>query len=165
LPHGRPLCPCQAVQTDAANPQAQRTIACRLEQETDRKLSSLGQRARGALARTLSKAGRFFDQTKGGKIKGGQPKLHSWPAPEEDCFSKGKARTPFKFSAKVSIAVTAMGNPMVGACAFSGAPFDGHALHEQIEQTTILLQDTGIKPTKAVVDLGYHGVDVPTTLG
>ena len=30
---------------------------------------------------------------------------------------------------------------------------------QQIEQATILMQDTGEKPTTAVVDLGYRGVD------
>jgi IS5 family transposase len=32
-------------------------------------------------------------------------------------------------------------------------------LASQIEQTTVLLQDIGVKPTTAVVDLGYRGVD------
>jgi len=137
----------------------QRTIVGRLRREIDRKLSPLGQAARDAMASTLAKADRVFDQTKGKKIKGGQPKLYSWHAPEAHCFSKGKARTPFEFGAKVGIAVTAKGNLIVGARAFTGAPFDGHTLHEQIEQTTILLQDSGIKPTTAVVDLGYRGVD------
>jgi IS5 family transposase len=138
----------------------QRTIVGRLRREIDRKLSPLGQAAQEAMASTLAKAGRVFDQTKGKKIKGGQPKLYSWHAPEAHCFSKGKARTPFEFGAKVGIAVTAKGNLIVGARAFTGAPFEGHTLHEQIEQTTILLQDSGIKPTTAVVDLvGYHGVD------
>ena len=140
----------------------QRTIVGRLRREIDRKLSPLGQAARDAMASTLAKSGRVFDQTKGrsgNKIKGGQPKLYSWHAPEAHCFSKGKARTPFEFGAKVSIAVSAKSNLIVGARAFTGAPFDGHTLHEQIEQTTILLQDSGIKPTTAVVDLGYRGVD------
>jgi IS5 family transposase len=48
---------------------------------------------------------------------------------------------------------------VVGARAFGGNPFDGHTLAEQIEQTTILLQDNGIKPTTVYVDLGYRGVD------
>jgi IS5 family transposase len=137
----------------------QRTIVGRLRREIDRKLSPLGQDARDVMASTLAKAGRVFDQIKGKKIKGGQPKLYSWHTPEAHCFSKGKARTPFEFGAKVGIAVTAKGNLIVGARAFTGAPFDGHTLHEQTEQTTILLQDIGIKPTTAVVDLGYRGVD------
>jgi IS5 family transposase len=87
------------------------------------------------------------------------PKLSSWHATEVHCISKGKARTPFVLSAKVGIAVTARGNLIVGARAYAGAPFDGHTLHEQIEQATILLQDTGENPSTAVVDLGYRGVD------
>jgi IS5 family transposase len=138
----------------------QRTIEGRLRREIDRKLTPLGQAALDALEIGLNKAGRVFDQTKGKKIKGGQPKLYNWHAPEAHCFSKGKAQTPFEFGAKVGIAVTAKGNPIVGASAFSGAPFDGHTLHEQIEQTTILLQGSGIKPTIVVVDMDYRGVDV-----
>jgi IS5 family transposase len=136
----------------------QRTIVGRLQREIERKLSPLGQAAWDAMGSTLAKARRVFDQTKGRKTDG-QAKLYSWHAPEVHCFSKGKARTPFEFGAKVGIAVTAKGNLIVGARAFSGAPFDGHTLHEQIEQTTILLQESDIKPTTAVVDLGYRGVD------
>ncbi len=40
-----------------------------------------------------------------------------------------------------------------------GARTDGHTLAEQIEQATILMQQTGVKPTTAWVDLGYRGVD------
>lgn len=48
---------------------------------------------------------------------------------------------------------------MVGARAFTGRPLDGHTVHEQIEQAIALMQDIDVKPTTAVVDLGYHGVD------
>jgi transposase, IS5 family len=48
---------------------------------------------------------------------------------------------------------------MVGARSFPGNPYDGHTLAEQLEQTNTLLQDIGIKPTTAVVDLGFRGVD------
>ena len=137
----------------------QRTIVGRLGREIDRKLSPLGQAAREALAGTLTLARRVFEQTQGKKAKGGQPKLYSWHAPEVHCFSKGKARTPFEFGAKVGIAVSARGNLIVGARAFSGAPYDGHTLQEQLEQAAVLMEDTGVKPTTAVVDLGYRGVD------
>jgi IS5 family transposase len=136
----------------------QRTIVGRLQREIQRKLSPLGQGAHETLHGTLTKAKRVFEQTRGKKA-GGQAKLYSWHAPEVHCFSKGKARTPFEFGAKVGIAVTAKGNLIVGARAISGAPFDGHTLYEQIEQATILMQDTGTKPTTAVVDLGYRGVE------
>jgi len=48
---------------------------------------------------------------------------------------------------------------IVGARSFPGNPFDGHTLAAQLEQTTTLLQDLGVKPMTAVVDLGYRGVD------
>lgn len=48
---------------------------------------------------------------------------------------------------------------MVGARSFPGNPYDGHTLAEQLEQTNTLLQDIGVKPTTAVVDLGFRGVD------
>lgn len=96
-----------------------------------------------ALRNTRARVRRVIDQTRH-KVR---------------CFSKAKARTPFEFGAKVGLAVTVRGNLIVGARAFSGAPFDGHTLHEQIEQAGILMQDSAGKPTKAVVDLGYRGVD------
>jgi IS5 family transposase len=61
-------------------------------------------------------------------------------------MSKGKARTPYEFGSKVGIATTLRGNLIVGARAFDGNPYDGHTLAEQIEQATILMQDTGMKP-------------------
>jgi IS5 family transposase len=48
---------------------------------------------------------------------------------------------------------------MVGARSFPGNPFDGHTLAAQLEQTGALLQDIGVAPKVAVVDLGYRGVD------
>ena len=48
---------------------------------------------------------------------------------------------------------------MVGARAFPGNPYDGHTLAEQREQTNTLLQDIGVRPTTAVVDLRFRGVD------
>ena len=51
------------------------------------------------------------------------------------------------------------GNLIVGARAWSGAPYDGHTLHEQIEQASILMEAGDTAPTKAVVDLGYRGVE------
>ena len=48
---------------------------------------------------------------------------------------------------------------MVGARSFTGNPYDGHTLDEQVERATILTEDTGAKPKQAVVDLGFRGVD------
>lgn len=74
-------------------------------------------------------------------------------------MAKGKSRTPYEFGAKVGIAMTLQHNLIVGAKAFEGNPFDGHTLREQLEQAGILMQDTGMRPSTAYVDLGYRGVD------
>jgi IS5 family transposase len=71
----------------------------------------------------------------------------------------GKARKPFEFGVKVSLAVTHRHGLVVGARSFPGNPYDGHTLAEQLEQTRNLLQDVGIEPKEAIVDLGYRGVD------
>jgi transposase, IS5 family len=71
----------------------------------------------------------------------------------------GKARKPCEFGVKVSLAVTHRHGLMVGARSFPGNPYDGHTLAEQLEQTNTLLQEIGVKPTTAVVDLGFRGVD------
>ncbi|MCT0224376.1 transposase [Synechococcus sp. CS-1328] len=60
---------------------------------------------------------------------------------------------------KVGIASTLKGNLIVGARAFHGNPYDGHTLHEQLEQATILMQGSTARPAAAFVDLGYRGVD------
>jgi IS5 family transposase len=72
---------------------------------------------------------------------------------------QGKSRTPYEFGVKVGIATTLQGNLIVGARSFPGNPYDGHTLNEQLEQASILMQATGMKPQTVYVDLGYRGVD------
>ena len=86
-------------------------------------------------------------------------KLYALHAPEVECLAKGKARKPYEFGVKVSLAVTHKSGLMVGARSFPGNPYDGHILAAQLEQTTNLLQDLGRSPTQAIVDLGFRGVD------
>lgn len=105
------------------------------------------------------KAARIVAQSGQRKAVDGQPKLYAWHAPEVDCISKGKAKQPYEFGVKVGIASTLKGNLIVGARAFHGNPYDGHTLTEQLEQATILMQDSDAKPATAFVDLGYRGVD------
>ena len=97
------------------------------------------------------------------KIRTQQPKdknkLYALHAPEVECIGKGKARKPYEFGVKASFAVTHKSGLMVGARTFPGNPYDGHVLSAQLEQTTILLEDTGKAPKEVVVDLGYRGVD------
>lgn len=48
---------------------------------------------------------------------------------------------------------------MVGAKRFAGNTYDGHTLAYQLEQTNSLLYKIGVKPTTAIVDLGFRRVD------
>src|SRR5713226_1565406 len=74
----------------------------------------------------------------------------------------GKARQPYEFGVKVSLAITEKQGLIVGARAFPGNPYDGHTLAEQLEQSSILLQDLPgtPQPKTILVDLGFRGVDV-----
>jgi len=141
----------------------QRTIVGRLSREIQRQVANqitsqvatLSAELKGMITEALAKAQRLMTQTKHRKSKG-IPKLYSWHAPETECISKGKARTPYEFGVKVGITSTIKGNLILGARSFPNNPFDGHTLNEQLEQASILSGNT-IK--NVYVDLGYRGVD------
>lgn len=132
----------------------QRTILGSLLREVRRKMTALPQPAQEGLLGWLERAERIQSQKPHDKGK-----LYALHAPEVECIGKGKARKPYEFGVKVSVAVTHRHGLVVGARSFPGNPYDGHTLAAQLEQTTTLLQDIGVKPTTAVVDLGYRGVD------
>lgn len=49
---------------------------------------------------------------------------------------------------------------IVGARMVLGNSYDGHVLSAQLEQTSLLLEDTGSAPKEVViVDFGYRGVE------
>lgn len=137
----------------------QRTIVAGLCREIVRKAQAGALVLGECTQEALSKATQIVAQSAGRKNESGTPKLYAWHAPEVVCMAKGKSHTPYEFGAKVGIAMTLEHNLVVGARAFEGNPYDGHTLHEQLEQATILMQDTGMKPRTAYVDLGYRGVD------
>jgi transposase, IS5 family len=97
------------------------------------------------------------------RIRTQQPKdknkLYALHAPEVECIGKGKARKPYEFGVKACVAVTYAQGLMVGARTFPGNPYDGHLLHAQLEQTTILLEPHAVAPQQVLVDLGFRGVD------
>lgn len=137
----------------------QRTILGVVIREVQRKLALSGgtpanPKAISDLQMWLERAERIRTQQRSDKNK-----LYALHAPEVECIAKGKARKPYEFGVKVSLAVTHKQGLMVGARSFTGNPYDGHTLAQQLEQTTNLLQDLNCKPTQAVVDLGYRGVD------
>ena len=82
-------------------------------------------------------------------------KLYALHAPEVECLAKGKARTPYEFGVKVSVAVTAKEGLVVGMRAMPGNPYDGHTLANAIEQVEILTETT---PSIVLADRGYRGV-------
>ena len=137
----------------------QRTIVGRLQREVGRKMSTLSQAIQETLGQTLDKAKRLVTQTGSRKAVDNRAKLYSWRAPEVECISKGKSRNPYEFGVKVGLAMTLRGNLIVGARSFPGNPYDGHTMHEQIEQSAILMQGLGVKPEVVYADLGYRGKD------
>ena len=134
----------------------QRTVLGIVLREIQRKL---GTASGSALALTrlhtlMARAERIRTQRPKDKNK-----LYALHAPEVECIGKGKARKPYEFGVKASIAVTHRSGLMVGARTFPGNPYDGHTLSAQLEQTQILLEGVGRVPKQVVVDLGYRGVD------
>jgi len=128
-----------------------REVRCKLDQATTAMPFTLNH-----LATVMERAERIRTQRKNDKNK-----LYAMHALEVECIGKGRARKPYEFGVKVSLAVTYKQGLMVGARTFPGNPYDGHTLHQQLEQTTILLQDIGVTPKRVAVDLGYRGVDCP----
>jgi len=121
----------------------QRTVLGILIREVARKQSVIkgSANAVAALRMWLERAERIRTQQRHDRNK-----LYALHAPEAECIGKGKARKPYEFGVKVSVAVTHKQGLMVGARSFPGNPWDGHTLAEQIEQSTILLEDIGVKP-------------------
>lgn len=135
----------------------QRTILGILLREVERKLPQATTESPlklSALTTLLQRAEHIRAQRPKDKHK-----LYALHAPEVECIGKGKARKPYEFGVKASIAVTHKNGLMVGARTFPGNPYDGHTLNSQLEQIQILLEGVGVKPKQAVVDLGFRGVD------
>jgi transposase, IS5 family len=81
------------------------------------------------------------------------PKVYSLHAPEVECIGKGKARAPYEFGCKVSVATPATkpkgGQFVLHAKALHGNPFDGHTLGPVIADMERL---TGVSPRRIHVD-------------
>jgi transposase, IS5 family len=90
------------------------------------------------------------------------PKVYSLHAPEVECIGRGKARAPYEFGCKVSVAtpVTAPrgGQFVLHAKALHGNPFDGHTLGPVIADLEKL---TGVEVRRIHVDKGYRGHNHP----
>ena len=124
-----------------------RTWLGRVIRDVQRKAGQMSE----ALKAKLETAQRLHAQRRDAKNK-----LYALHAPEVECLAKGKARTPYEFGVKVSVAVTAKEGVVVGMRSMPGNPYDGHTVDSQIEQIEVL---TGATPKIALVDRGYRGVE------
>ncbi len=83
-----------------------------------------------------------------------------WHAPEVEIIAKGKARSPYEFGCKVSLATNINsangGHFILSSRALHGKPYDGHTLASTIENVETI---TGCEVSKAYVDKGYKGHD------
>lgn len=137
----------------------QRTVLGRLARDIARSKTELAQSVQDALDPLLARAHRIAAQSRRKSGVKGKDRIYSWHAPEVECIGKGKAHTPYEFGVKVGIVTTLKGNLIVGARSFPGNPYDGHTLAEALEQATILMEATGVRPKTVYADLGYRGVD------
>ncbi len=89
-------------------------------------------------------------------------KLYSLHAPEVECIGKGKARAPYEFGSKVSIAIPVTkpkgGQFVLHAKALHGNPYDGHTLGPVVADMEAL---TGVEARRIHVDKGYRGHNHP----
>jgi transposase, IS5 family len=129
-----------------------RTRLGRLIRDINRKVAgdpALEQRF--APLRSLALTIRFQNQRQRGR------RVYSLHAPEVECIGKGKARAPYEFGCKVSIA-TPITQPKGGqfvlhAKALHGNPFDGHTLKPAVSD---IEKNTGLEVRRIHVE-GYRG--------
>ena len=81
-----------------------------------------------------------------------------WHAPEVECIAKGKARSPYEFGCKVSLAINVNpakgGHFILSSKALHGKPYDGHTLEGTVKHAEEM---TGSNASKVYVDKGYKG--------
>jgi IS5 family transposase len=132
--------------------QALRSRVGRVQRDIERQLQRVPPEVRERLDELLDRTRRILQQRPKDKNK-----LYAPHAPEVECISKGKARVRYEFGVKVSIVTTLKEGLIVGARSMPGNPYDGHTLHEALEQAAIL---SDVEPEMVFVDRGYKGGDV-----
>ena len=129
-----------------------RTLVGRVWRDIDRKLDRQDVTTAARAEAILARVKRVLTQKPKDKNK-----LYSLHAPEVECISKGKARQPYEFGVKVTVATTHKEGLVVGMRSMPGNPYDGHTLPEAVEQVSIL---TDHLPKAVFVDKGYRGVAI-----
>jgi IS5 family transposase len=124
----------------------------RVWRDIERQLDKVESGARVYLEALLSTTKRVLDQKPKDKNK-----CYALHAPEVECISKGKSRTPYEFGVKVSVTRTLKEGFVTGCRSMPGNPYDGHTLLEALDQASII---SGRKIHTAIVDKGYRGVEI-----
>jgi len=125
-----------------------KTIAGRLVREIERKLNA------DALVKH-SFSIELFKRVLSQKRQDGN-KIYSLHEPEVQCISKGKEHKKYEFGNKVSLMITKKSGVIVGALSLDKNDYDGHTLEPALEQYK---QFYGSEPRRAIVDLGYRGIE------
>ncbi|MDR8391129.1 transposase [Aliifodinibius sp. S!AR15-10] len=124
-----------------------RTCAGRLLREVQRKLP---EEATGRHRPALELCGQVLDQRRHDKNK-----VYSLHEPHTACIAKGKAHKKYEFGRKVSLAITANSQVLVGATMADGNAHDSKTLEVSLRQYRRL---TDGLPEKTIVDRGYRGL-------
>ena len=123
-----------------------RTLVGRVWRDIDRKLDRNDETTAVRAEAILARVKRVLTQQPKDKNK-----LYSLHAPEVECISKGKARQPYEFGVKVTVATTHKEGLVVGMRSMPGNPYDGHTLPEAVEQVSSLTERL---PKAVFVDTG-----------
>lgn len=124
----------------------------RVHRDIGRQIDQIAESRQDAAKDLMHRVNRILTQTTKDKNK-----LYALHAPEVECISKGKARTPYEFGVKVTVATTLKEGFVVGMRSMPGNPYDGHTLEEAMEQVSILAERT---PKIVIVDRGYQGAEL-----
>src|ERR1700722_9261838 len=102
------------------------------------RIPALSERTAKRLETVLDRAWHIAQQQRGDKGY-----LYSWHATEVECISKGKARAPYEFGCKVSIATNLHpakgGHFILQARALHCNPYDGHTLKQALDDVRELV--------------------------
>ena len=135
-----------------ASLKALRTLVGRVWRDIDRKLDRQNETLAAKVGNILARVKRVLEQKPKDKNK-----LYSLHAPEVEYIGRGKARHPYEFGVKVTMATTHKEGLVVGMRSLPGNPCDGHTLPEAVEQVSLLADQ---KPKAVFVYKGYRGVSV-----
>jgi IS5 family transposase len=124
----------------------------RVYRDVGRQIEQIAESRQDAAKDLMHRVNRILTQTTKDKNK-----LYALHAPEVECLAKGKARIPYEFGVKVTVATTLKEGFVVGMRSMPGNPYDGHTLEEAIEQVSILAEQT---PKIVIVDRGYQGAEL-----